>query len=233
MMVNPPQADVLNRVMWLGASDGAGGIAIGSGVVVHVGGIEYLMTAHHVAEECGFKPLVRYRSQWNEHDWDVIVKDEQNDLTVLKAKDTVLDSRAIPVLYGEVEGLVYGQMGYALGYPQLSDDDTKQVTEANGRPIPIPALVIGTFYAGGDQIFSPGYINAGFSGGAMVFQVRNKWTIVGMVVSHAAIREPVMRDMAEGRYEEDPELYYHYHAGFVGYQRWSLIEQSIARATQG
>ena len=140
MVIKPPTADVLNRVMWLGGRDNSREFPIGSGVIVHVRGVEYLMTAHHVAAECSFQPLLRYGKRWNELNWELIVKDEGNDLAVLKAKDVVLDSQAIPVLYGEPKGLVYGQVGYALGYPGLSDDDTKHVTEANGRPIPVPGF---------------------------------------------------------------------------------------------
>ena len=226
-MIKPPTADVLNRVLWLGASGPLGGLPLGSGVIVDVGGVEYLMTAHHVAKECNFKPLVRYNKQWNEHDWELIVKDEPNDLVVLKPKGVVLDERRIPVLYGEVQGLVYGQVGYALGYPGLSDDDTKHVTEANGRPIPIPALVISTFFAGSSQINSAGYINAGFSGGAVVFPVEDKWTIAGMVINYPTILRPVLKMKGENEYEEHADLYYEDHTGFVGYQRWSLIEHAI------
>ena len=189
------------------------------------------MTAHHVAKECDFKPSVRYNKQWNEHDWELIVKDEPNDLVVLKPKDVILDDRRIPVLYGEIEGLVYGQVGYALGYPGLSDDDTKHVTETNGRPVPIPALVIATFFAGSSQINSAGYMNAGFSGGAVVFPVEEKWTIAGMIINYPAIPRPVLRKTGEDRYEEQPDLYYMDHTGFVGYQRWSVIEHAINIAT--
>ena len=142
-MIKSLTADVLNRVMWLGAPDASGGFPLGSGVVVHVDGVEYLMTAYHVAKDCNFEPLVRYSGRWNKHDWEVVVNDESHDLVVLKAKDVTLDDQAIPVRYGEVEGQFYGQIGYALGYPGLSDDDTQNVTEANGRPIPLPALVVG------------------------------------------------------------------------------------------
>ena len=233
MEIKPPAADVLNRVMWLGARDSSEELPIGSGVVVHVRGIEYLMTAHHVATECSFQPLVRYGNRWNEHTWEPIVKDKRNDLAVLKAKDVVLDSQAIPVLYGEPKGLVYGQLGYALGYPGLSDDDTKQVTEANGRPIPVPALVIATFFAGSSEIYSSGYINAGFSGGAVVFPVGDTWTIAGMIVNYPAILKPVLRKKGENRYEEEPGLYYEVHTGFVGYKRWSLVEKAINVADKG
>ena len=63
-MLIPPTANVLNRVLWLGEPSGSGGLPIGSGVVVHVGGVEYLMTAHHVVEDCNFNPLVRYSRRW-------------------------------------------------------------------------------------------------------------------------------------------------------------------------
>ena len=231
-MIKPPTADVLNRVMWLGAPDASGGFPLGSGVVVHVGGVEYLMTAHHVARECNFEPLVRYNGRWNEHAWEVVVNDHPNDLVVLKAKDVTLDERAIPVRYGEVKGLVYGQIGYALGYPGLSDDDTQNVTEANGRPIPLPALVLGTFYAGSDEVKCAGYINGGFSGGAVVFPVGEAWTIAGMIASYPATLRPVLRKTAAGAYEEIPDQFYEDHTGFVGYKRWSLIEQAIDSATK-
>ena len=232
MTIKPPTADVLNRVLWLGASTRSGEFPLGSGVIVDVGGVEYLVTAHHVAHECGFRPLVRYNKQWNKLDWELIVKDESNDLVVLKPKDLTLDAGRIPILYGEVKGLMYGQVGYALGYPGLSGDDTRHVTEMNGRPIPIPALVIATFFAGSSEICSAGYINAGFSGGAVVFPVEDKWTIAGMIVNYPTILRPVLRKKYADHYDEEPDLYYQDHTGFIGYQRWPVIQHAIDIATR-
>ena len=90
----------------------------------------------------------------------------------------------------------------------------------------------GTFYAGSDEIYSAGYINGGFSGGAVVFPVGNEWTVAGMIVNYPATLRPVLRETVAGVYEEIPDQFYEDHTGFVGYQRWSLIDQAIDSATK-
>lgn len=188
------------------------------------------MTAYHVIEH-NLDPMVRYSNQWHAVEWEHVVTDKTNDIAVLKPIDTMLYPDPIPVLYGEADGQIYGQFGYALGFPQMLGDNTGQVTESNGRPMPIPALAVSTFSAGDDLIAGAGYVNAGFSGGAVVFEVGNRWTVSGMILGYPNIRRPILRKKGN-QYEEVPDLYYEDHTGLVAYQRWSLIEHLIEVAAR-
>ena len=69
-------------------------------------------------------------------DWRTVVLDEEHDITVLET-DTILDDNKIPVLYGEPRGLVFGQIGYALGYPGVMDEagsSTDHIIEVQEAP---------------------------------------------------------------------------------------------------
>lgn len=235
MIIKPPVSNVLTRVYWLSAPHPQDW-RTGSGVAVHVGGVEYLITAHHVVE-LNDQPSIRYGGSWRDVAWDSVVMDKERDLAVLKPKEVIHPERH-HVLYGEVKGLVHGQIGYALGYPYLNVDDdiSKYVLETNKRTIPIPALVLAVLSADAELSVAAGHINAGFSGGAVVFPVEDEWTLAGMVANYHAIARPVLVRNDQGQVSDDDkehdELYFEDHVGFVGYLRWSAIEHAIEIATR-
>ena len=101
-----PTANVLSRLVWLGNGDNT---AQGSGTLVSYGGIDYLVTAHHVYADCSGNPLVRFRAQWNGFQWEVVAKDESLDIIVLKSPQLPTDlQRRLPVLYGVPQGAIRG-----------------------------------------------------------------------------------------------------------------------------
>ena len=169
---------------------------------------------------CGLNPRVRSNGKWLPIGWQRIAVDKQHDVAVLKT-NTVLDSQRIPVQYGEPAGMVYGGIGYVLGYPTWVEKgriNTEHVTEAGGRPIPIASLVVANFAASGESVYSASYINAGFSGGAVVFPLANEdWTIAGIVSHFPTVQRPVYRRGVEtGDYVLE-------HTGLVGYTSLPLI----------
>ena len=93
--------------------------------------------------------------------------------------------------------MVYGGVEYVLGYPTWESSggiQTEHVTEAGGRPIPIASLVVANFAASGESTYSASYINAGFSGGAVVFPLADDdWTIAGIVTHFPTIKRSVYR----------------------------------------
>ena len=223
MLPRPPQTNVLNRLLWLGTTDPDDAVPMGSGVIVFLNDNEYLVTALHVAKKCGFRPLVRSRGQWNRMEWRTIAISRDHDVAVLET-DTVLNSRRIPVLHGEPRGLVFGQIGYALGYPGVGSS-VDHILEAEGRPMPMVALVVANFAAGGRSTYSASYINAGFSGGAVVFPMPDDdWTISGIITHFPTVPRPVYRDG-----EETKDIVMQ-HAGLVGYTALALVEQLIESA---
>ena len=163
-------------------------------------------------------------------DWRTVVLDEEHDIAVLET-DTILDDEKIPVLYGETRGLVFGQTGYALGYPGVIGEEgpsIDHIIEVKGRPIPIVALVVANFTAGGNATYSASYINAGFSGGAVVFPMGQRdWTIAGIITHFPAIWRPVYRNG-----EETGDLVKQ-HTGLVGYTSFRVVEKLISDVVSG
>ena len=227
MIPTPPTANVLNPLLWLGCQVNGDLASTGSGVVINVDGAEYLATALHVIEEYGLNPRVRSYGKWLQIDWQTVAVDKQHDVAVLKT-DTVLDPQNIPVKYGEPAGMVYGGVGYVLGYPTWIDRgqiQTEHVTEVGGRAIPIASLVVANFPAYGGSTYSASYINAGFSGGAAVFPLANgDWTIAGIVTHFPTVKRSVYREGVEtGDYVKE-------HTGLVGYTSLSSVLDLIASA---
>ena len=227
MIARHPTADVLNPILWLGCHESGKLTSMGSGVAVNINGGQYLATALHVISDCKLNPWVRYNGQWNAINWQTLAVDEDNDIAVLKT-ETILDSQKIPVLYGEPAGLIYGQIGYALGFPGFVDErklSTDHIIEAEGRPLPIVSLAVANFTSMGNATYSASYINAGFSGGAIVFPVGNdKWTIAGIITHFPTVRRAVYRNGIE------TGDYINQHTGLVGYTPFQVVETLIRNA---
>ena len=221
MVIRHPTANIINPILWLGHESGGLTSPLGSGTVININNEQFLATALHVADPCSFNPQVRYQKRWNRLIWQTVGIDIQHDIAVLKS-DTLLDSRRIPVKYGEPEGLIYGQIGYALGYPGIGNS-VDHIVEANGRPIPLIAIATAVF--GVDQAYSPGYINAGFSGGALAFPVGDKdWTIAGIITAFPTVPRPVYNNGAK------TGDYVHEHSGLIKYTSINVVKNIINKS---
>ena len=227
MIRTPLTANVLNPVLWLGRQVRGRLVSTGSGVVINDDGAEYLATALHVLKDCGFNPQVRSFGRWQPIDWQIIVQDEEQDVAVLKT-NTVLDPVKAPVKYGELAGMVYGVVGYSLGFPAWNDEGSIQVshiTEVGGKPIPLPTIAVANFTTPGRFTYSASYINGGYSGGAVVFPLADDdWTIAGIISRFPAHARPVNR----GRVETGDQVLEH--AGLVGYTPLPVVLDLIAGA---
>ena len=91
--------------------------------------------------------------------------------------------------------------------------------------MPIASLVVANFTASGPFTYSASYINAGFSGGAVVFPLANSdWTIAGIVTHFPTVQRDVYRGGVEtGDYVNE-------HTGLVGYTSLPMVLDLIARA---
>ena len=227
MNSTPPTANVLNPLLWLGCHVNGDLVSTGSGVIINVDGVEYLTTALHVIEKYGLNPHIRFYDKWLPFNWQTVAVDKQHDVAVLKTNE-VLDAQRVPVKYGEPVGMVYGGVGYVLGFPTWEGTggiQTEHVTEAGGRPIPIASLVVANFAASGESTYSASYINAGFSGGAVVFPLANDdWTIAGIVTHFPTVKRSVFRGGVE------TGDYIRQHTGLVGYTSLPIVLDLIARA---
>ena len=226
MISRPPTANVLNPVLWLGCHKSGHLASTGSGVVINIDDTQYLATALHVIEDCELNPWVRSNGRWNALDWQCVALDEEHDVAVLKTA-TLLDARKIPVSYGEPDGLIYGQIGYALGFPGFAGS-IDHITEVSGQPIPMASLVVANFKSLGESTYSASYVNAGFSGGAIAFPMpKDNWTIAGIITHFPTVQRPVYRN---GKETGD---YINEHTGLVGYTPLQVIEDLIAKAQPG
>ena len=224
MVAKWPTANVLNPILWLGCHLGETTVPAGSGVVIQLEKAEYLVTALHVATSCGMNPLVRSNNEWNAITWEIVATSEADDIAVLRT-DVVLDGLKNPVRHGKVEGEKYGQIGYALGYPGFRGEngpETNHIAVVGGRPIPIAALAISNFASTEKGTYSSSFINAGFSGGAIVFPVgTDDWTIAGIITHFPTVPRPVYR---AGKETGD---YIKQHTGLVGFTPLERVEELI------
>ena len=229
MSSRPPSANALIPIVWLGCRKSNRSSPVGSGVVIYVDDNQYLVTAFHVAKDCNFAPLIRHSNKWNRINWNTVAVDQSNDIAVLKT-DTVLAPR-LPIQYGQVQNLIYGATGYALGFPTFpqpfpsNDLRVDHIVEVDDRPIPLAALVAANFSSDANSTYSAAYINAGFSGGAVVFPVgQNEWTIAGIITHFPNVPRPIYRD---GKATKDYVLQ---HTGLVGYTPLKVVESTIRKA---
>ncbi len=169
-------------------------------------------------------PLVRFNDRWNPITWETVVTNKADDIAVFRT-DMALDESKIPVRHGKIQGAIYGQVGYALGYFGVYGEhglETNHVLEVGGKPIPIAALAISNFASTEKGTYSSSYINAGFSGGAIVFPVgTDDRTIAGIITHFPTVPRPVYR---AGKETGD---YIYQHTGLVGFTPLERVEELI------
>ena len=226
-MIKRLTGDVLNQVLWLGAQiPGTAPEAVGSGVIANLNGAQYLITALHVYRKCNAKPLVRFNAKWNQYDLKTIAIDADTDIAVLKSHVTLAGNYET-VKFGEPGGLKYGQIGYALGFPGFNHSPgqgTSHIVEGNGRPLPIVTPAMAN-YSAEKILYCAGFVNAGFSGGAIVFPIEDKhWSIVGIITHFPTVKRPVLNNGREtGEYVLE-------HTGLVGFTNATSVVKLIETA---
>ena len=180
-----PTTEFILSVFWLGhITDNGDANPIGSGVAIKHDGVEYLATALHVAKDCNFNPLIRRQRKWQAAKWETIGADESVDIAVLKTYPNKL-IRLQP-RYG-TGNVIIGGIGRAMGFPNINDPNEldRYAETPEGHPVPMAVLVSSYVTPRDDGIYGTnytgGYINAGFSGGAMLFPTGDSWTIAGII----------------------------------------------------
>ena len=239
MMNVAPTLEFLLAVLWLGTDTIMNGsmrtVPMGSGVVVHHQNEEYLATALHVAEACNYQPLVRRNSGWIQARWEMVGRDEDADVAVLRTPNMKLSN--LTPRYGLANALI-GAMGRAMGFPVLSDpEEISHITETEGYPIPLTVLIssylrfptdvdTGIHYTGG-------YVNAGFSGGAMLLPTSSGWSIGGIITHKEGVRRNVQRrDATSNLFVEDDELAFTEPSGIIRFAgigvATGIIDRTVA-----
>ena len=225
-------SEFLLAVVWLGyVSDTGNGLPAGSGVVIHHENEEYLATALHVARDCNFQPLIRRSGAWTQAQWETVATNDDADVAILKTSSGTL-SRLTPK-YGLGHVLV-GGIGRAMGFPAITDvTEISHIAEIEGIPVPLTALVASYFQssqgAAPDIHYAGGYINGGFSGGAMLFPTSSGWTISGIITHREGFsrRSVLRRNAATNIYEPDGEFAVNEPSGLIRFVGFRTITNLI------
>lgn len=219
-----PTSAYLFAVRWLARAEAHRAIPLGSGVVVHHLDDEYLATALHVAQRCNFQPLIRQDSQWRSAEWETMGKNARADIAVLKTSTARLSS--LTPRYGAANVLL-GAVGRAMGFPSIPNpNETGHIEEVQGIPVPLTTLVSAYLRPGGRSgiHYAGGYVNAGFSGGAMLLPTGEGWTIAGIITHRGTVSRNIFRMNPEtGEYKEDKELAYSEPSGLVRFADFGVV----------
>lgn len=231
--------NVMHRVLWLGrieppppGKDGPRAVPIGSAVLVESDGRGYMVTARHVVYSPLLlqRPLIRMDGIWKNgiEGMEFLVDSEEHDIAVFSLPEPVLD--AFVVDYGPSEGALHSQLGYALGFPGFYENDEPSIghiAEMEGRPIPIPTLLsLNLWDRTDDIVYCASYINAGYSGGAIVYPVpgSDRWAIAGIITHFPTVAREVI-DYTDRRIGISMQ-----HTGLVGFRPWRVVERLIEKA---
>lgn len=228
-----PTAEYLLSVQWLASATSNGSAApVGSGVVVHHQDKEYLATALHVANDCRFQPLIRRREEWCSAQWQTIGMDESADVAVLRTSTASLAS--LTPRYG-LGNVTIGAVGRAMGFPAISDPEAvSHISDIEGVPLPLTTLVSAYFSPGTDANaeihYAGGYVNAGFSGGAMLLPTAQGWTIGGIITHREGVLRTVYRRNSEtGQLEKDNDLAISEPSGLIRFAGFKIVTDIIER----
>ena len=200
----------LSAIVPLGCEGQDGAVQrVGTGVAILHGGKEYLATALHVIDQCDMQPNIGV-GKVGRPKWTTVGMDKETDIAVLTTDQ--LDITSNHPLYAEQQP-AHATLGYAIGFPS-GNEVTFMPNPYTGNALPIAVPIVtnitnvnGTHHAGG-------YLNKGFSGGAIVTQRNNgEWHVVG-IVTHKTYANA-------SYYYEDPEtgetklMFHTEHAGLT------------------
>ena len=184
---------------------------IGSGVLLQHNGQEYVVTALHVARSCDFDPLIDHQGKWQHSTWQTIGVDENNDVAVLqRVGENDRKIAKLSLRYG-FEGVVFGGIASAFGFPGTTPPIEWSRQGEQSRPVPMN-VIVSIYPALGDTHYSGGYLNHGFSGGAIVAWAGTHATAIGIITRKA---------LTAGNNGVE-------HAGLVGYASIVVVERIIA-----
>ena len=190
---------------------------VGTGVLLQYAGQEYMATALHVAESCDFNPLIGYGGdEWKPSTWKRIGTDEENDVAVLQRvgeEDAKIVTREPVAIYGK-GAVAIGASGIAVGFPGTLEGINWMIPRETLRPVPISVL-ISLYLTSEDTHYSGGYMNYGFSGGAIVVWDgrQSTSTIVGIITRKGQVRKKCRPDE---------------HAGLVGFADITVVDRILA-----
>lgn len=215
-------------VFWLACQTPEGRIiGTGSGVSLLHKGEEYVVTANHVVEGCNYDPRVRQNNGWRKGRWETVATSKILDIAVLRT-NARLHPRAS---YGS-DKMTMGTLGRAIGFPlpdanlmELPDMWADMMGEMDiggyGHPIPTQVPIAATHAPKRGAHYVGGYVNSGFSGGAIAVPTGEGWKIAGIITE----RGQVVKPLGDGQFLIEP-------TGLVRFVDIEAIRELIDRAKE-
>ena len=185
-----PTCEVFSTVRWLAKKDNGQIHPVGSGVVYSPNNENCLVTTNHIAEVCGCNPLIRQDRSWKPTEWELVGHDTERDIVVLHCLSTKLLRDDLNPTYG-LDCTFRGTLGFALGFPRVTNEDNWIFSEPYILPKPIP-VPIAANASSGENVgmdgvhYVGGYVDATFAGGAIILPTPTKWTVAGIITEKAS-----------------------------------------------
>lgn len=172
-------------------------------------GQRYLVTAAHLVQKTDGNPLVQIKDEWVNVNWTLVGASEDADIAALIAADESRLPSAPSPHYADPPPLMH-QPALALGFPGGMPEPQLARSPRGGYPIPIATPL--TLYSNPGYIkLAAGFINHGYSGGAIIARSGILPTIIGVIIEKSLL--------PDGQ-----------HAGLIRYAPISAAERIIARA---
>lgn len=200
--------NVIQRTFHIRVSD-----FIGTCFTIDVAEKQYIITARHVVSEISGtqKISIFHGDQWKDIDVTLVGHcDGEIDISVLATNVLLSPNYPLPAT---MEGIVYGQDVYFLGFPYGM---TGAIGEMN-HDFPLPFVkqaILSCLYttpAGNQLLFLDGHNNPGFSGGPVVFKEQNKpdFKVAGVISGYRYNEEPIYQGA------QQLPLAYRYNTGII------------------
>ena len=216
---------ILGAVVAIGCEGEDGNVRrVGTGVAVLHGGKEYLATALHIVEQCDVQLNIGI-GEGRAPEWTTVGTDQEADIAVLTTDSIEITQDHPP--YADQQP-PHGTLGYAIGFPSaIGVTFVENPTARKALPIAVPVVTNvtsadGTHYAGG-------YLNHGFSGGAIATQQGNgAWQVVGIITHKLyAYQYFSYEDPETGETKFDSRA--RDHAGLTGFTEVKKVIEIIER----
>lgn len=180
-----PTLEDVRPVQWLGHGTSS---PAGSGVVFHAAEQNYLVTAKHVLDAITTDLRIFQEHEWRRVEWNLVTEDANLDVAVMAL---LTDAPPLfPTQKMGVAGTRYGDIGRALGFPAHSET---LFSAYQGVPIPVPIPICAYDNPMSDIQIAGGYLNAGYSGGAVLLPVDGANSLAGIITEKHNLMRPTVR----------------------------------------
>ena len=169
--------NVIQRVFYLKS------IKTGTCFTLDIDNKQYFVTAKHIVEDIkdGENIELLYKNKWEKFPIIVVGKNDTLDIFVFAIKTQLLLAHPLPAT---MEGIVYGQDLYFLGFPYGYYTDIGELNRGFPLPLVKKGILSSLSTKESPRLLIDGHNNLGFSGGPVVFKKpgSEKFSVAGVVV---------------------------------------------------